>query len=150
MPHVNEIASAAQPKPEPRAPRHGTETILLVEDEKGVRELAREYLEQAGYRVLQAENAAEAMKISETHSGAIDLLFTDVVMGGMSGRHLAEEMQKMRPTIKVLYMSGYADEAIVHHGLLGRDVQLLQKPFTLNSLALKVRETLEANESKTN
>lgn len=150
LPHVNEIASAAQPKPEPRAPRHGTETILLVEDEKGVRELAREYLEQAGYRVLQAENAAEAMKISETHSGAIDLLFTDVVMGGMSGRHLAEEMQKMRPTIKVLYMSGYADEAIVHHGLLGRDVQLLQKPFTLNSLALKVRETLEANESKTN
>ncbi|HKW87315.1 MAG TPA: PAS domain S-box protein [Candidatus Acidoferrales bacterium] len=149
LPHVNEIAAAAQAKAEPKAPRHGTETILLVEDEKGVRELAREYLEQAGYTVLQAENAQQALKIAETHRGPIDLLFTDVVMGGMSGRHLATEMQKTRPAIKVLYMSGYTDEAIVNHGMLERDVSLLQKPFTLNSLALKVRETLEASEGKT-
>ena len=143
LPRVRETEGPALSKPEHRAPHQGTETILLVEDERGVRELAREYLEQAGYTVLEAENAQQAIQIAEGHKGSIDLLFTDVVMAGMSGRHLAAEMQKMRPAIKVLYMSGYTDEAIVHHGILGRDVSLLQKPFTLNSLALKVRETLE-------
>jgi two-component system, cell cycle sensor histidine kinase and response regulator CckA len=78
-----------------------------------------------------------------THKGDIHLLFTDVVMAGMSGRQLAEEMQQLRPNIRVLYMSGYTDEAIVNHGLLGRGMVLLQKPFTLNSLAVKVRETLD-------
>lgn len=146
LPHVQASAEAMPSKMEPKMPQHGTETILLVEDEKGVRELAREYLEQAGYKVLEAENAQQALQISEKHQGSIDLLFTDVVMAGMSGRQLAEEMQKTRPDIRVLYMSGYTDEAIVNHGLLGREVSLLQKPFTLNSLALKVRETLEAAE----
>lgn len=123
--------------------RRGSETILLVEDERGVRDLAREYLSQEGYEVLEAQNAEEALKLARNHNGAIQLLFTDVVMAGMSGRQLAEEMQRLRPEIRVLYMSGYTDEAIVHHGLLGRGVVLLQKPFTLNSLAMKVRETLD-------
>jgi len=123
--------------------RRGSETILLVEDEKGVRDLAREYLTQEGYEVLEAQNAEDALKLARNHEGAIQLLFTDVVMAGMSGRQLAEEMQKLRPDIRVLYMSGYTDEAIVHHGLLGRGMVLLQKPFTLNSLAMKVRETLD-------
>ncbi|HEV2299416.1 MAG TPA: PAS domain S-box protein [Candidatus Acidoferrales bacterium] len=148
LPHVCESEEPALPRLEPKTPQLGTETILLVEDEKGVRELAREYLEQAGYTVLEAENAQQALQIAEMHRGSIELLFTDVVMAGMSGRHLAAEMQKMLPAIKVLYMSGYTDEAIVHHGILGRDVSLLQKPFTLNSLALKVRETLEITESQ--
>src|SRR5215469_3440435 len=123
--------------------RRGSETILLVEDEKGVRDLAHEYLTQEGYEVLEAQNAEDALKLAHNHTGAIQLLFTDVVMAGMSGRQLAEEMQKLRPEIRVLYMSGYTDEAIVHHGLLGRGMVLLQKPFTLNSLAMKVRETLD-------
>ncbi|HEV2287661.1 MAG TPA: PAS domain S-box protein [Candidatus Acidoferrales bacterium] len=143
LPRVSEAEQESQPKSEAQSPARGSETILLVEDEKGVRELAREYLEQIGYRVLQASNAALALELARNHAGPIDLLFTDVVMGGMSGRQLAEEMQKLRPEIRILYMSGYTDEAIVHHGILGRGSVLLQKPFTLNSLAIKVRETLE-------
>lgn len=123
--------------------KRGSETILLVEDEKGVRDLAKEYLTQEGYEVLEAQNAEDALKLARNHSAPIQLLFTDVVMAGMSGRQLAEQMQKLRPEIRVLYMSGYTDEAIVHHGLLGRGMVLLQKPFTLNSLAMKVRETLD-------
>ncbi|HEV2489112.1 MAG TPA: PAS domain S-box protein [Candidatus Acidoferrales bacterium] len=144
LPRVRESERPAVPKPEAKKNHRGTETILLVEDEKGVRELAREYLEQAGYTVLEADNAQQALQIAGMHRGGIELLFTDVVMAGMSGRQLAGEIQKILPALKVLYMSGYTDEAIVHHGILGRDVSLLQKPFTLNSLALKIRETLEA------
>ncbi|MHB8412953.1 MAG: PAS domain S-box protein [Candidatus Acidiferrales bacterium] len=143
LPRVRESEKPAQQKPETKLFPLGSETILLVEDEKGVRELAREYLEQIGYVVLEAENAQKAIDVARNHSGTIDLLFTDVVMGGMSGRQLAEEMQKLRPGVKILYMSGYTDEAIVHHGILGRGMTLLQKPFTLNSLALKVRDTLD-------
>ena len=143
LPRVREVEPELQQRAEGQSPARGSETILLVEDEKGVRELAREYLEQIGYRVLQADNAAQALELARNHVGPIDLLFTDVVMGGMSGRQLAEEMQKLRPEIRVLYMSGYTDEAIIHHGILGRGSVLLQKPFTLNSLAIKVRETLE-------
>ncbi|MHB8526218.1 MAG: PAS domain S-box protein [Candidatus Acidiferrales bacterium] len=143
LPRVRESEKPAQQKPETKLFPLGCETILLVEDEKGVRELAREYLEQIGYVVLEAENAQKAIDVARSHSGAIDLLFTDVVMGGMSGRQLAEEMHKLRPGVKILYMSGYTDEAIVHHGILGRGMTLLQKPFTLNSLALKVRDTLD-------
>ena len=143
FPRVREAAKPAKQKPETKSFPLGCETILLVEDETGVRELAREYLEQVGYTVLAAENAQHAVKIVKDHTGTIELLFTDVVMTGMSGRQLAEEMQKLRPGIRILYMSGYADEAIIHHGILGRGAVLLQKPFTLNSLALKVRETLD-------
>lgn len=143
LPRVRESEKPAQQKPEAKSFPLGSETILLVEDEKGVRELAREYLEQIGYVVLEAENAQQAMDVARKHAGTIELLFTDVVMGGMSGRQLAEEMRKLRPGIRILYMSGYTDEAIVHHGILGRKMTLLQKPFTLNSLALKVRDTLD-------
>jgi two-component system, cell cycle sensor histidine kinase and response regulator CckA len=143
LPRVKGEDLRAAKKSESNAPKRGCETILLVEDEKGVRELAREYLIQEGYEVLEAQNADDALKLARSHAGKIQLLFTDVVMAGMSGRQLAEEMQKLRPGIRVLYMSGYTDEAIVHHGLLGRGMVLLQKPFTLNSLTLKIRETLD-------
>ena len=143
LPRVSGEEHQAAKKVDVQASKHGCETILLVEDEKGVRDLAREYLAQEGYEVLEAQNANDALKLARTHTGAIQLLFTDVVMAGMSGRQLAEEMQKLRPEIRVLYMSGYTDEAIVNHGLLGRGTVLLQKPFTLSSLALKVRETLD-------
>ncbi|MFZ0638871.1 MAG: PAS domain S-box protein [Candidatus Acidiferrales bacterium] len=143
LPRVSGEDQAASKKVDAKVSKHGCETILLVEDEKGVRDLAREYLVQEGYHVLEAQNAEDALKLARTHAGEIQLLFTDVVMAGKSGRQLAEEMQKLRPGIRVLYMSGYTDEAIVHHGLLGRGMVLLQKPFTLNSLALKIRETLD-------
>jgi two-component system, cell cycle sensor histidine kinase and response regulator CckA len=143
LPRVRSEDQQVSKKVDVKASKRGHETILLVEDEKGVRELAREYLSQEGYEVLEAQNAEDALKLARMHTGAIQLLFTDVVMAGMSGRQLAEEMQKIRPSIHVLYMSGYTDEAIVNHGLLGRGMILLQKPFTLNSLAMKVRETLD-------
>lgn len=143
LPRVMAEPQSAAAKAEVKPTKRGFETILLVEDEKGVRDLAREYLAEAGYEVLEAQNADEALRIVRTRAEDIDLLLTDVVMAGISGRQLAEQMQQLRPGIRVLYMSGYTDEAIVHHGILGRGMVLLQKPFTLNSLAIKVREILD-------
>jgi two-component system cell cycle sensor histidine kinase/response regulator CckA len=125
-----------------RANPRGSETVLLVEDEKGVRELAREYLQMIGYRVIEAENGHTALELAAMHNGKIHLLMTDVVMPGISGRELSERVKAVRPDIRVLFMSGYTDQAVVHHGILESDAVLLQKPFTLNALALKLREIL--------
>ncbi|MGD0403221.1 MAG: PAS domain S-box protein [Candidatus Acidiferrales bacterium] len=122
----------------------GSETILLVEDEKGVRELAREYLEMSGYTVIEAEDGHTALELAAMHAGTIHLLMTDVVMPGISGRELAERAKLIRPKIKVLYMSGYTDQAVVHHGILEMDAVLLQKPFTMTTLSTKLREILTA------
>jgi len=124
--------------------RRGTETILLVEDEKGVRELAREYLEMSGYTVIEAEDGHTALELAAMHSGTIHLLMTDVVMPGISGRELADRVKRIRPKIRVLYMSGYTDQAVVHHGILDMDAVLLQKPFTMATLSSKLREILTA------
>jgi two-component system, cell cycle sensor histidine kinase and response regulator CckA len=120
----------------------GTETVLLVEDEKGVRELAREYLEMTGYTVIEAENGHTALELAALHSGPIHLLMTDVVMPGISGRELSERVRAIRPEIRVLFMSGYTDQAVVHHGILETDAVLLQKPFTVAALAAKLRDIL--------
>jgi len=120
----------------------GSETILLVEDEKGVRELAREYLTSSGYTVIEAENGHTALELAAMHVGPIHLLLTDVVMPGISGKELAERVGQVRPGIKIIYMSGYTDQAVVHHGILENDAVLLQKPFTLLTLAGKLREIL--------
>src|SRR5579863_3855332 len=120
----------------------GTETVLLVEDEKGVRELAREYLEMTGYTVIEAENGHTALELAALHSGPIHLLMTDVVMPGISGRELTERVKSIRPDIRVLFMSGYTDQAVVHHGILETDAVLLQKPFTVAALAAKLRDIL--------
>jgi two-component system, cell cycle sensor histidine kinase and response regulator CckA len=120
----------------------GSEVILLVEDEKGVRELARQYLEMSGYTVLEAEDGHTAIELSAMHAGPIHLLMTDVVMPGISGRELAERISRSRVGIKVLYMSGYTDQAVVHHGILQSDAVLLQKPFNMAALASKLREIL--------
>jgi PAS domain S-box-containing protein len=120
----------------------GTETVLLVEDEKGVRELAREYLEMTGYTVIEAENGHTALELAALHSGPIHLLMTDVVMPGISGRELSERVKAIRPDIRVLFMSGYTDQAVVHHGILETDAVLLQKPFTVAALAAKLRDIL--------
>jgi CheY-like chemotaxis protein len=124
------------------APGRG-ETILLVEDAQRVRAVVREILEMSGYVVLEARHGAEALEISNRHAGPIHLLVTDVVMPQMSGRELAQRLATLRPEMKVLYMSGYTDDAIVRHGVLASGIAFLSKPFTPNALALKVREVLD-------
>jgi CheY-like chemotaxis protein len=121
-----------------------TETILLVEDALRVRAVVREILEMNGYHVLEARHGAEAIEISERHRGPIHLMVTDVVMPHMSGGELAQRLQPVRPDMRVLYMSGYTDDAIVRHGVLGAGMAFLSKPFTPDALALKVREVLDS------
>ena len=130
--------------PAPRAAPRGSETVLLVEDDEAVRALARKMLAAHGYTVLAAASGAEALKLAADHTGPIHLLVTDVVLPGMSGRELATRFQSVRPGLKVLYTSGYTDDAVVHHGVLDPGIAFLQKPFTSGTLARKVRETLDS------
>jgi two-component system cell cycle sensor histidine kinase/response regulator CckA len=120
----------------------GSETILLVEDDKSVRDVVQRMLAPHGYRVLKAGNAAQAFRISDRHKGPIHLLLTDVVLPQMSGRELAEELARRRPEMVVLYVSGYADNAIVHHGVLDPGTAFLQKPLSQGALLRKVRQLL--------
>ena len=124
-------------------PSTGSETILLVEDEEGVRNLIRTSLQRAGYTVLEARDGNEALLLYERHAGSIDLILTDVVMPQMSGRELAERFAAMRPDVRLLFMSGYTARAIVQHGGLDSQTPFLAKPFTPATLTAKVRETLD-------
>jgi PAS domain S-box-containing protein len=122
---------------------HGQETVLLVEDDAGVRALTRRTLQDCGYPVLAARDGAQATQVAEEHPGRIDLLISDVVMPRLSGREVAERLAALHPGIKVLFLSGYTDDAVVRHGILEAQVAFLQKPFTLVALAAKVREVLD-------
>jgi len=126
------------------APAAGNETVVLAEDERLVRVLAQKVLERAGYRVLVAAGGAEALALAERNDGPIHLLLTDVVMPEMTGRELARRLTSLRPGLRVLYMSGYADEAVAQHGVLDPGTAFLQKPFTPEALAKKVRGVLDA------
>jgi DNA-binding NtrC family response regulator len=126
----------------------GTETILLVEDDEMVRTLVRETLLREGYKVMDFADPVEARRKSESTKGSIHLLITDVVMPRLSGRELAGELMRRRPAMKVLYMSGYTDNAVINSGILQTEVAFLQKPFTPGALTEKVREVLEGENGK--
>lgn len=143
LPIVEQVVEPAEQEQIAEAP-HGHETILLVEDEDLVRELTRTVLLKHGYHVLEAAYGSEALFISQQYEGAVELLATDVVMPQMSGPELAEQLLKLRPQMKVLYLSGYTEDTILHHGVLEMDIAFLQKPFTPAELAHKVREVLDA------
>jgi CheY-like chemotaxis protein len=124
--------------------RRGSEVILVVEDEHAVRALIRDVLQSLGYMVLEAANGNEALDLVERHKEPISMMLTDVVMPGMSGRELADRLILLRPKTRVLYMSGYTDDAVFHHGVVPSGVPFLQKPFTSDALARKVREVLDS------
>ena len=144
LPRVEEMASPARPAAGGRAAPKGTETILLVEDEDSVRALTRLVLHGAGYRVLEASDGGEALEVGALHTGPIHLLLSDVVMPVLGGRQLAERLLTLHPEMKVLFQSGYTDDAVVRHGLSQETVHFLQKPFTPAALTQKVREVLDS------
>jgi CheY-like chemotaxis protein len=138
-----EARAEASREGQPRA-AGGPETILVVEDERAVRSLVKEILETNGYSVLEAGNADEALRAVQAYEGTIDLLLSDVVMPGMSGPSLAVQLRAMRPSIAVLFMSGYAEEPVELRGIVEKGAGFLAKPFTLAALTRKVREVLDA------
>jgi PAS domain S-box-containing protein len=146
LPAIDQAVSAGTAAAWPTPVPTGTETILLVEDDEAVRGIARLALQLHGYTVITASNGEEAVRIVREHTGPIDLLITDVVMPGMSGRQVAEAVKALRPGIGVLYVSGYTDDAVVRHGVLHAETAFLQKPFTMVALATKVRQVLDQRE----
>src|SRR5713101_6696752 len=144
LPRMSATGEAIAPEPSVTStkPEQALETILLVEDESSLRHLARQYLENQGYTVLEAADGAAAIEISNAHPGLIHLLLTDVIMPGMNGRELARRVSAVRPETEVLYISGYTENAIAHNGMLEEGIALLQKPFSLSTLRTNVREKL--------
>ena len=135
------VAASAAPLP---VALHGTETVLLVEDELLVLKLGRRVLQKHGYHVLAASAPDEARTIGQEYDGPIHLLLSDVVMPGMNGKQLWAELLASRPGIKCLFMSGYTSDVIAHEGVLDAGLNFIQKPFALDALVCKVRETLDA------
>jgi len=143
LPAVKDTPERVSPRAQTRV-QGGDETILLVEDDERVRGLAKQVLARSGYIVIEASNAEDALRIASGYSGPIHLLLTDVILPGVNGRVLAQQISERYPHTKVLYMSGYTDNAVVHHGVLAPGVAFLQKPFTPAAFARAVREVLDA------
>jgi DNA-binding NtrC family response regulator len=145
---VDETAAAAPAAVDPARGQwsKGTETVLLVEDAPMIRRLAREIMLRAGYTVIEASDADEAMRLAGKYD-RIDMLLTDLIMPGPSGVDLADQLRAVRPDIRVLFMSGYTDNAIVRNGMLGESASFLQKPFTPAELLRKVRHVIDAQAS---
>jgi PAS domain S-box-containing protein len=146
LPRVDEAIVAGKPQAPLASALRGRETVLLVEDEGALRMLTKNLLEICGYTVLEAKNGSEALDISQQHAGVIDLLLTDVVMPGISGRVLADQLIQLRPQIKVVFTSGYTGQTVGAHGILDPGSFFLQKPFTRDALARKLREALDGGQ----
>ena len=145
LPHLEQTGQASTQDQRPTETQRGTETILLVEDEEMVRELARQALHQVGYKILEAHNGQEALQMGAQLNEPIHLLLTDMVMpGGLNGQELSERLLAIHPETKILFMSGYIDDAIAQRGILDSEVAFLQKPFSPMALSLKVREILDS------
>ncbi|HSA92906.1 MAG TPA: PAS domain S-box protein [Terriglobales bacterium] len=142
LPRVFEEVEAEAAEEAEEAPERATETVLVVEDAESVRELAREFLEQRGYRVLEAQDAADALRVAEAEPGPIHAVVTDMVMPGMNGRELAERLRQARPGLRVLFMSGYSERSISAQGLLHSGAAYLEKPFSGDALGRKLRQVL--------
>ena len=147
LPRVEDAADHTSPVKNTAAAAGGSETVLLVEDEESVRELVRDTLVSRGYKVIEAENGEAGLKVSNEYKARIEMLITDVVMPGMGGRELAQKVSAARPEIKVLFLSGYTEDAIIHEGVLEPGTAFLQKPFTLQTLSRKVRDVLHGESS---
>jgi two-component system, cell cycle sensor histidine kinase and response regulator CckA len=143
LPRIDAASAIAETSPETVQVASGSETILVVEDDRAVRMLSRRVLEQAGYRVREATNGPEALRLYGSIEEGIDLLLTDVVMPEMNGRELAQRLWERNPQLKVLFMTGYTTNAIIHHEMLEQGVAILQKPFTPGVLTTRVREVLD-------
>jgi two-component system, cell cycle sensor histidine kinase and response regulator CckA len=142
LPRADAAEMVAETPSLPARPHTGAQTVLVVEDEDGLRELAKRLLERQGYAVLLAAKADEALRLFDQNA-SIGVLLTDVVMPGCSGPELARQLVERQPGLKVIYMSGYTDEAIVQHGVLKPGIAFLHKPFTSESLGRKIREVLD-------
>jgi CheY-like chemotaxis protein len=142
LPHVGGVP-APRPAPPPAAGARGHETVLVVEDEPPLRELAARILTAAGYAVLQAANGPDALALLADRPGPVDLVFTDVVMPGMNGRELVARLSVLRPAMRVLYTSGYTEDAILRHGVLDDPRRFLSKPYTPSVLRRRIREALD-------
>jgi two-component system cell cycle sensor histidine kinase/response regulator CckA len=144
LPQVEEDVTEREDPKDYAVMQRGSETVLLVEDEDMVRRLASALLAESGYVVLEANGGEQAISLCKEHKEPIDLLITDVVMPKISGKEVAEQLQRIHPETKVLFMSGYTDEAIVHHGIVDSNIAFIQKPFSERALAQKIREVLES------
>jgi len=144
LPAVNEKAHALESDKNNEILLTGNETVLLVEDELMVRNLAVRLLGKMGYRVIEAANGKDALKLASDFSEKIDLLMTDVVMPGMNGRQLSENLKEIHPETKVLFTSGYTENIIAHHGVVEKGLNFIGKPYSMNLLARKIRETLDS------
>jgi CheY-like chemotaxis protein len=145
LPRYEGHATLQEPRVGSAEKLRGSESILLVEDAEPLRKLAKTFLEVGGFRVLSAESGEDALGVAARFGGTLDLLLTDVVMPGMNGRILAEQLLPRHPGMKVLYMSGYTDSFIAGHGVLEPETRLLHKPFTEEVLIQKVREVLDSS-----
>lgn len=148
LPRIPETGNENRLTPSESEPSGGSETILLVEDEKAILKLGKMILERYGYTVLAAAGPTEALSLAQQHEGPIHLLITDVVMPVINGKELKDRIAGMRPEIKVLFMSGYTADVIAHHGVVEKNVQYLQKPFSVKTLASKVREVLKFSDNR--
>ena len=145
LPRVEAPVEKLRQAETPAGDLHGDETILVTEDDDSLRGVTCTFLESSGYKVLEAESPTQALRVAERHPEPIHLLLTDVVMPGMNGRELAEQLAAKQPQMKVIYMSGYTSDAIVERGVLEKGLSFLQKPYTKNGLMRKVRELLDAS-----